>query len=254
MKLRRLTRFAPVLFVVLMACGFQANAEEGGQADAVEKLDDGRIRIGEVLVDAGARSVSFPAKVNMDAGYLEYLLVTERGKKHESLLSTAARPVNLHAAMLLLGVKGSPASCVEGGTAHEKPARIDAEFLATAKLPTGDPVMLTVTWAGEDGTPRSAPAEDWLIDEARNRPAGRGPWIYNGSEILRGHFVAESDGSVVALIRDPVALINNPREGNDNDLIWKPNAGTVPPVGTPVTVTITIAIDARASTEPTPFP
>ena len=53
------------------------------------------IRFGLVRVDAAARTASFPAYVNMTNGILEYAVVTDYGKVHESLLFTEAKPVDV---------------------------------------------------------------------------------------------------------------------------------------------------------------
>ena len=70
----------------------------------VEELGGGKFRVGQVSFDKSARKVSLPAKVNMRAGVVEYMLTTEAGKKHEALLTTAASPQDLHLACLLLGM------------------------------------------------------------------------------------------------------------------------------------------------------
>ena len=57
-------------------------------------------------------------------------------------------------------------------------------------------------------------------------------------ELYGGHFLAQVDGSIAALVRDPAALINNPRPGNDDDQIWEVYSKTTPPAGTAVDVTI----------------
>ena len=46
------------------------------------------------------------------------------------------------------------------------------------------------------------------------------------------------EGSIISLIRDPVALINNPLPDRDNDDIHVPNKPLLPPVGRPVEVII----------------
>ena len=51
-------------------------------------------------------------------------------------------------------------------------------------------------------------------------------------------FLAQREGSVVAVIADPDAMINNPRPGRDNDQLWQINTNTVPPIGTVVQFTI----------------
>jgi len=66
----------------------------------------------------------------------------------------------------------------------------------------------------------------------------RGNWVYNGSRIVEGTFLAQRDGSLVSIISDQDALINNPRPGRENDEIWQVNTNTVPPVGTAVQITI----------------
>jgi hypothetical protein len=66
----------------------------------------------------------------------------------------------------------------------------------------------------------------------------RGDWIFNGSEVVQGVFRAAREGSIIAIIDDPDALINNPRPGRDDDELWRVNDRVVPPVGTAVRLTI----------------
>nr|MCU0751014.1 hypothetical protein [Akkermansiaceae bacterium] len=54
----------------------------------IEKLDENRFRIGDITFDQKTREVRFPCKVNMTDGLLEYLLVHQNGKVHESLFVT----------------------------------------------------------------------------------------------------------------------------------------------------------------------
>ena len=73
----------------------------------------------------------------------------------------------------------------------------------------------------------------------------RGNWVYNGSRIVEGTFLAQRDGSVVSIIRDPDALINNPRPGRENDEIWQVNTNLVPPLNTPVELLIQLETKAE---------
>ena len=66
-----------------------------------------------------------------------------------------------------------------------------------------------------------------------------GGWVYNGSLIVNNKFLAQMDGSLISLVTDPVALVNNTGPGHDNDLIWEPNATNLPPRDVPVEVSIT---------------
>jgi hypothetical protein len=65
-----------------------------------------------------------------------------------------------------------------------------------------------------------------------------GPWVYTSSVLYKRKFMAEAEGSIIAMVRDPVALVNNPRPGNDNDLIWNVATEKVPSTGTEVEVTL----------------
>ena len=71
--------------------------------DKVKRIQESIYRVGEVTVDAKLKVAAFPAKVNQIIGMIEYALVTEQGKTHESFLSTKIKPGDLHVALLLLG-------------------------------------------------------------------------------------------------------------------------------------------------------
>jgi len=66
----------------------------------------------------------------------------------------------------------------------------------------------------------------------------KGNWVYNGSEVIGGTFQSQVTGSLVSLITDRQCLINNIGEGHENDDIWAANTSTLPPVNTPVRVTL----------------
>ncbi|MEC8973770.1 MAG: YdjY domain-containing protein, partial [Verrucomicrobiota bacterium] len=76
-----------------------------GLKQRVKEIRPGIYRVGDVTVDGKLGVVAFPAKVNQLVGLIEYALVTETGKVHESFLSTRVRPSDIHAALLLLGAK-----------------------------------------------------------------------------------------------------------------------------------------------------
>jgi len=70
----------------------------------VRNLGAGRFAIGQVSIDAKARTASLPAILQMRSGQIEYALVHSLGKVHESLFVTEVKPEHLHIAALLLGV------------------------------------------------------------------------------------------------------------------------------------------------------
>lgn len=205
-----------------------------------KEIAPGIFEVGAVRLDKNAGTVTFLAKVNMDDGLLEYLLVSPQGPMHESVLVTDASPQEVHMAMLLLGAKGMTQP--QNG---QLPARIDAEFLARAPKLTGDRIFLTVKWKDKDGKEQTAPAERWIIRKifTPKKPtkivtAEDGPWLYTGSFFHENRFIAQVEGTFASLVTFPSALINNPRTGSNDDHLWFVKTEAVPPVGTPVEFTI----------------
>lgn len=196
---------------------------------SVRLVSPGIYEIGQVRLDQKARSISVPGKLNMKRGLLEYLLVNSKGSVHESLLVTDVEANDIHMAMLLLGAKGGAI------TTEAPPAQLDANYFRSAPKLTGDPLSITVKWKEKDAE-KTASVEDWLINETTNTAVEHSPWIYNGSMIYEGNFLAQVEGNLVALVTNPTALINNPRKGNDNDLIWNANGETTPGIGAPVEI------------------
>jgi len=187
-------------------------------------------KIGKITVDKNARTVRFPATVQMAEGALEYLLVTEEGKTHESLFVTKVAPYQLHVAMLLLGAQ--PSQEIK----ELPPVQLTAAALNSAPELKGDDVQILVSWNME-GTQRQVHAEEWVHNLRTKTTMIPGPWLYTGSAIYQKRFIAQEEGSIVALITDATALINNPRPGHSDDSIWAVAKAGVPPINTPVEIT-----------------
>jgi hypothetical protein len=189
-----------------------------------------------VRLDQKKRQISFPAEVNQKVGLIEYLLVNEKGKVHESLLATKIIPHDIHLALLLIGLQ-------EDSTANANeavpPQAIDTPYLQSAPKLKGPFVRISVAWT-ENGERKEVPADQWVFNLQSGKTMTAGPWTYNGSLVKDGAFLADQELSIVAVITDPTALVNNPREGYDNDEIWQANEKVIPPLDTPVDVIITI--------------
>lgn len=215
-----------------------ARAQDAAPAPVMREVRPGVYELGRIRLDRAANTVSFPAAVNKaDArDLLEYVLVTRHGPTHESLLVTEVQPADLHFAMLLLGAKGSDDTGIApaGG-------QIDAAYLKHAPKLKGDAVEIFVRWKSDDGLEKTAPVEQWLLHTGTKKMPAPGPWTYNGSILVEGRFLAQTEGSLAALVVNPGALLNNPRKGNDDDRAWAVNAKTVPPLDTPLEVVLKLA-------------
>jgi hypothetical protein len=190
-----------------------------------ERTGPGQYRIGEIQLNKSERSVSFPAAVNMNKGLLEYLLVGNGGKLHESLLRTNIEPYNLQLACLLVGIEGTEAPLA---------------FQGDPATPKGDAVEILLRVKDNDGKQRAVAPETWLaqvVGETKRDVSGL-RWVFSGSVVHNGRFAAQVGGSIIALYHDPAAMIDNASPGGESDKIWFVKEGATPPVGTPVTVTI----------------
>ncbi len=216
-------------------------AQDASPADAAT---EGSVRLGKVQLDTAKRRARFPAVFNMTEGSLEYVLVGNQGKTHESLLRTEVEPTQLHTAMLLLGVKAG-----ERHPGDAPPAAINADYLRTAPALQGDPVTITLKWTA-NGREVICRAEELIFNSQTKATAPVGDWTYNGSMFDQNKFLAEDDKSFIALVTDPTALANNPRPGHDDDQIWSVAKEKVPAKDTPVEV----ILELKPAAPPAPTP
>jgi hypothetical protein len=187
---------------------------------SIKEIGGGIWEVGRVRLNKNERVVEFPAVINMDNGIAEYLLVHVNGKIHESVLRTDIDPYQIHVAMLLLGAKGLGTNAFP-----ETPE---------GRIP-GEAVTIEIVW--KDGKKRIA-AEELIRDVKKKDAMAKGVWVYNGSLQFEGMFAAQQTGSIVSVITDPEAMINNPRPMRDDDENWVVNTKKVPKVESLVTVRI----------------
>jgi len=196
-------------------------------------------QLGAVRLDKARKTVQFPAIMNLKEGLIEYFLVHTRGKSYESLLRTDTEPYYIHLAMLLIGARGAPQTpaWLNAPTQQFHVNKPSAGSNAPPDLAIpGDPVTIELSWQTAAGRTHVR-AEDCLTNLATKTNATRGPWTYNGSRVIQGYFIAQGEGSIVAVIDDIDAMVNNPRPGSDNDQIWLVNSNMLPPTNTAVEVT-----------------
>ncbi|MFC7335730.1 YdjY domain-containing protein [Haloferula chungangensis] len=203
------------------------------QAD-VTRLDDGRVKIGEILIDPKTREIRFPAEVNMDEGLLEFIVVHENGKIHESLLSTKISATKLNIAIKLLHYKASRELYLK----LEEDGSLSSEFeTASPEESQGAKMKIGFEWQ-EEGATKSASVNQWISHAATEQAMPNDPWVYGGSFVVDGTFVAESSGDIIAIFLSNAAMINFAGKDNQNDDVWLPHPNRIPEIGTPVTVVI----------------
>jgi hypothetical protein len=208
----------------------KVEAEENKQREAMRVVPEGenRYRIGQITFDRARREVTIPATVNMDSGVVEYALVAETGKLHESLFSTKANPREIHLACLLLGL----------------PAEADS-----TPDDAGCDVKVNVSWDTNGPTVLHELANLVVTSETPDAPADAkslagGPWRYVSSKVGPGGFAAAAEGSIISLIHDPTALMVNPRESASRDDVHVANRNLIPRKGSPVRIILKLPAPA----------
>jgi len=169
------------------------NSEMQTQFDEAVRLEENLYRIGRVTVDTEQREATVRGWINMNTGVIEYLACSAGGKLHESLLVLDVKPIHLQVALILLGL--------ESESSLERQSELNP--------PKGDPVEIWVQWE-EGKESKRVRAEKMVLDHRKKGPMQNIQWIYTGSVVYQGRFIAEIERSLIATYHDPAAIINNP--------------------------------------------
>ena len=203
---------------------------------AIKELDGDRLQIGKVIFNRKTREIRFPASVNMAGNeLLEFAIVTTKGKLHESLLMTEASPTNINLAFKLLRYKASEEFYPildKYGTSSGKYPKVSEEIKASAR------VDISVEWK-EGDRQRTAKLREWISHGTTGEAMASDPWVYGGSSIYEGRFMADSTGDIAAIFLSNTSLLNFSGKDNNSDEVWLPFPKRVPAEGTKVTVVIT---------------
>ena len=198
---------------------------------SVKKVGETLYRIGEIEFDAKSCEIRFPVTVNMkEGGPIEYILVNEKGKVHESIFTTAISPTSLQIAMKLLRFKagrGDVFNRLLAPEVLEKEGGIEAD--------RGDSVSFAFRAEGDE---KAVPVYEFVIDGESAEVMKPGRWVYTGSAVEGGTFMAEVEGSIIAIYLDQLALFNMTRVGADLDDRWGIRSSIVPEIGTKGILTI----------------
>ncbi|MFM2171088.1 MAG: hypothetical protein RI957_1317 [Verrucomicrobiota bacterium] len=194
------------------------------------KLADGRMKYGEIEFDPKTRQVRIPCSVNMNDGLLEFAVVHENGKIHESLLITQCSPTDINVVMKLLRYVASE----ELYAIEKEPGVLTDRFPEVAEATKkAARVNLSIEWQ-QDGKAQKAALADWIIQAATNKPMNQEPWVYGGSMVYDGAFLAEQTGDIASIFVSRGSLLLYPGKDNFNDEAWLAHTKRMPAQGTKV--------------------
>jgi len=188
----------------------------------ITKVNSELFEFGQILINKERREFSFPAICNQTNGLVEYALVHDEGKTHESLMRTSVSPRLIHACLLLL---------------KEKP---QAHFFSQLKNSPSRPgqihsIKIFVEWK-EGGVPRKETINSMVVCQTDGRVLKENTFVFTGSKVMEGSYLAEMDGSIVAIYHDERATLNSRDDQSKFDDVWIANELSMPAKETPVTI------------------
>jgi hypothetical protein len=164
-----------------------------------QKIRDGVYRIGKIETDTTSGELRIPGTINSEVTILEFVANTIGGNKaYESALTVEATGVEFNTALLLLGVDPSR-SVVPRRHFDTRP-------------PAGDPLDIWIAWSA-NGAAKRVRIEQLLFNERTRRTLDEGPWVYTGSTMMDGKYLADVDGILIGFVHSPAPVIENPRMG-----------------------------------------
>lgn len=188
-------------------------------APFIQKIEEGVFRVGNITVNKKEESVLIMGQVNMQEGLVEYLACGMAGKLHESVLSLDSEPFHIQIALLLLGLE---------------PGMNPLQRQGDTGTPQGDPIDIIVTWGTEDNKTMTLRAEELLFNQKTGKPMEKTHWIFTGSQIVNGKFMAQMEHSIAASYHDPYAIIDHPLNTGSDDTLYHANKQVLPAKGTPI--------------------
>ncbi|MFP4104881.1 MAG: YdjY domain-containing protein [Phycisphaerae bacterium] len=180
-----------------------------------------------VMVDMAERNVLVDAEVVMQKGIVEYFL-SGKGKAHETVFLTDAKPSHLHASLLMLGLTpGIPAQWTGEGAS--------GRFLP----PRGPKVEIKVRWSDKKGKQHELPAGDFLKLTGKKGSSPPDRYIFVGSELFPdGTYLADEAGEHVSTANKGAAVMDVPFESSESkgQELFEADPEVVPAKGTDVKV------------------
>jgi hypothetical protein len=218
--------------------GTAGDATNAALQAAVEKL-----KFPGVTINVQERCVDVAGSVCLHRGALELVACTQGTKEHESIVAIAAKPMHLHAALLLLGAKpGSPATRQQLGDQAERWFDVP---------PSGGPVDVFLVLKDNEGKLVEHPISDFIAptnkrsghSASADKPAKfpTHTFLFAGS-VLDGdgpgprRYLSDESGNVISLstFGDEVLCLPAIHSQDAEALQWQVNATNLPAVGSNV--------------------
>jgi hypothetical protein len=219
------------------------------------------VKLPGIVINFQERCIDIESSVCLDRGALELIACTKGTKEHESIVVIQAKPMHIHAGLLLLGAN-------PGNPAMQKP--VNKQKTRWVHLPpAGDPVGVYLVVKNEKGklversisefVVRSDEDSDQAYDDgaAKNRKKVKFPntFLFAGSLLRRNGsgpptYLSGVSGNVISVSTFGDELLCLPgAHGRDNGLLmWRVDATNLPEIGSKVILRLRPRPRAAATT------
>ena len=211
---------------------FSQEQQTSAKKPLIRKIDADNYTIGKVSLNKKTQEVSFPAISNGQDDIIEFVLVNDFGKTHETLFISEIKASSLNIAMKLIHYKESKELFMMFGKDGQPLNQLHEEPPEIKKAARFD---IFVRW--KDGEKENELHVNQLIKNGDTEQAAKiKPYIYNGSYLVEGNFMADISGDIIAIFTNPTSLANFSNEGRSDDTQWTPMMKLLPKKDTPVTL------------------
>lgn len=217
----------------------------GGATNAALQAALEKLKLPGVTINVQERCVDVEGSVCLHRGALELVACTKGTKEHESIVAIEAKPMHLHAALLLLGAKpGSPATRQQLGDQAERWFEVP---------PSGGPVDVFLVLKDNEGKLVEHPISDFIAPSAKRSGHSASPdkpakfpthtFLFAGS-VLYGdgpgprRYLSDESGNVISLstFGDELLCLPAIHSQDAEALLWQVNATNLPALGSNVTL------------------
>lgn len=182
------------------------------------------------------RRVHLLAEVCLREGPLEVFLCKMNTKEHESILHLNADGREVHAALLLANAKpGHP-----------------VKFAPKFESANGTVIKISLTYR-EKGKVKTCPANEWIKDKKTSKYMAH-DWVFAGSRLLKDPdrpelppYYTANQGEFICLSNFADAMLDLPVKSSKEaaELIFEINTPRIPPLRTPVIVTLEPVVEKK---------
>ena len=141
------------------------------------------------------------------------------------------KPYLIHAGLLVIGAKKG------------HPVRYEPKFVP----PDGEKIAILARWKEDDGRVRELPAAE-MVRDSETGAALSTPWVFTGSvtgkdKEGKSYYLANITGELIGVSNFAGTILDVPFEStSDNEnLVFEPNTEKIPPIGTEVTLILSLA-------------